>query len=85
MNGAVRLFDRVTSYCRFTPSGPFITASHKVFIEGRGAVRLLDKSITGVVVTGSRKNFIEGRPAVRRIDKVICGIIKSSSNKVFYG
>lgn len=85
MLGAVRLRDFVMSRCKGKSPGPFYTASAKTFVDGRGAVRQLDKSFPGTVISGSRKVFIDGRPAVRLKDTVICGKIVSCSATVFYG
>jgi len=82
---AVRLGDKVISYCKFKPSGPFIRGSRTTFIEGKPAIRLGDRSLPGIAITGSNKVFIDGRPAVRQKDKVTCGVIRSGSRSVFYG
>lgn len=73
------------SKCRSRPSGPFYTASDKTFVNGRGAVRLLDKSFPGSAVSGSSKVFVDGKPAVRLKDRVICGTTTTCSLNVFYG
>lgn len=81
--GAVRLGDFVKSYCSSKPSGPFFEASKYTFVDGRGKVRLGDKSLPGRAVTGSKMHFVDGRPSVRKRDKVICGIITQSSKTTF--
>ena len=81
--GAARWGDFVKSYCTGRPSGPFIQASKATFVDGRGQVRVGDKSLPGRAVTGSKTYFVDGRPAVRMRDKVICGIITQSSKTTF--
>lgn len=85
MLGAVRLGDYVRKICIRKSSGPFYTASHNTFVNGRGQVRLSDKSVPGVAITGSRSHFVNGRPAVRLKDKVVCGVIQSCSHDTFIG
>ena len=85
MLGATRLGDFVKSICRHKSSGPFFTASHDTFANGRGQVRLGDLAVPGVALTGSRSYFINGRPAVRLKDHVSCGVILTSSHDTFIG
>lgn len=73
---AIRRGDFVISTCNHIPSGPFITASTDKFVNGRGQVRVGDKSIPGIAITGSRSVFVDGRPAVFLPSKVICGRIR---------
>lgn len=85
MLGATRLGDFVRKTCDDKSSGPFVTASKDTFVNGRGQVRLHDRSIPGRAVSGSKTCFVNGRPAVRQKDKVICGKITKSSRDTFIG
>lgn len=85
MINSVRLGDFVVSICPNIPSGPFYHTSTNTFINGRGAARLLDKSVPGISISGSHKTFINGRPSVRLIDKVLCGVITTASTNTFIG
>lgn len=83
---AIRKGDWVLKTCKFKVSGPFITASSTTFVNGRGQVRVGDKSLPGIAITGSRSTFIDGRPAVTLKSKVICGRIKGpGSSDTFIG
>lgn len=84
MFGATRIGDFVKSTCR-RASGPFITASTSTFADGRGQVRVGDKSIPGICISGSSSVFIDGRPAAHIKSKVICGRITQCSSTVFIG
>jgi uncharacterized Zn-binding protein involved in type VI secretion len=85
MLGAIRRGDFVVKTCPFKSSGPFYTASNDVFVEGRGQVRLGDKSVPGICVSGSKSVFVNGRPAAHINSKVICGRIVSCSTDIFVG
>jgi uncharacterized Zn-binding protein involved in type VI secretion len=86
MFAAIRRGDFVISTCQFKSSGPFITASTNKFVNGRGQVRVGDRSIPGMAITGSHSVFIDGKPAVILPSKVICGRIKGpGSTNTFIG
>ena len=86
MFAAIRRGDFVISICKGKPSGPFITASINKFINGRGQVRVGDRSLPGVAITGSRSVFVDGKPAVILPSKVVCGRIKGpGSTNTFIG
>ena len=81
---AVRRLDFVVNICG-GPSGTFFTASNSSFVDGRGQVRVGDKSVPGVCITGSRSVFVDGRPAAHIFSKVVCGRITTASNNTFLG
>ena len=82
---AVRIGDFVAKTCPRKKSGPFFTGSSRTFINGRGAVRVNDRSVPGPALTGSSRTFIDGRAAVRLKDRVLCGVITRASNNTFIG
>jgi len=85
MLGAIRRGDFVVKTCPFRSSGPFFTSSLSSFVDGRGQVRLGDKSVPGVCISGSSSVFVDGRPAAHLKSKVICGVIVQCSSTVFIG
>lgn len=85
MLGAIRLGDFVIKTCPFKKSGSFFTASTSSFVDGRGQVRLGDKSVPGICISGSSSVFVDGRPAAHIKSKVICGRIVTCSTTVFIG
>jgi uncharacterized Zn-binding protein involved in type VI secretion len=85
MFGAIRRGDFVVKTCPFRRSGPFYTSSLNSFVDGRGQVRLGDKSVPGICISGSSSVFVDGRPAAHFISKVICGRIAQCSSTIFIG
>lgn len=83
MFGAIRKGDFVVKTCPGRKSGPFYTASNTIFIEGRGQVRVGDKSVPGICLTGSKTVFVDGRPAATIKSIVSCGRIVSCSSTIF--
>ena len=84
-NGALRKTDIVKSVCDGLRSGPYLTGCKKCVVEKRPAIRMLNKSVPGLLITGSTKVFLEGLPAGRKKDKVVCGVNLTGSSKVIYG
>ena len=92
---ALRVGDPVLCTCNPACPGLVVQGSNKTFINGRGAVRLGDRTTNccgcfqcpcpNRTLKGSNKTFVDGRPMVRVGDPVSVGQTVIGSLNTFVG